>query len=1022
MTLDYDDANPAFSLLERITQSGHVSGTDSLSLPPMEFEYQPHAWNQTVRAVDDASLIHLPAGVDGEDYRWVDLNSEGLPGVLTSQGGGLYYKENLGEGNFAAAQPVAPRPSFAALARYDVQIQDLAGDGRKQLVSYARPDAGFFELTSDGEWRGYRPFRRLPTADPSDPNARFIDLDGDGKSDLLITEDQVFRWYPSEGEEGFGEPMTATKQVEEEKGPTIVFSDSSESVYLADMSGDGLQDIVRIRNGSVCYWPNLGYGVFGAKVKMSDAPRFDRPDAYDPSYIRLADLDGSGPTDLVYLAKNEFRYWLNLSGNGWSPSHSTINPFPNIDDQTRVVAMDLLGSGTSCIVWSSQLPKHGRQPLRYIDLMGGKKPYVLTGFRNNLGKEVSIAYEPSTHYYLMDKQNGEPWVTRLPFPVQCVDKVVTLDRVSNIRFASAYKYHHGYFDHVEREFRGFGRVDQTDSETFQNFVSQGASGVTEEDLDQPPVVIRTWFHTGAFLDRQRILSQFEHEYYQNQVLPERPAPEPELPDGLSAVEYREALRALKGMVLRQETYALDGSTDEADPYTVVQSAYQLRLVQKRGPNRHASLQALPAEELTYHYERNPGDPRISHSLTLATDAYGNPLKSAVVGYPRQGPDPVPPGIAAEQAATHILITETNYTVNDIDDDVSYRLRVPCETRSFELRGATPLDGFYFSPGGLLDSFLGASPIGLEQPFGGGLEKRLLKHARAKFTRDDLSGPLAFQQLGALGLAHSSLQLALTPQLAADIYGAKVTNSLFLEGGYVHSEGDANWWVPSGEAVYPGDAADNFYLPSGHRDPLGNLSTVEYDDYGLFVTKTRAPEPIANQTLALHGYHALQPIETTDANGNRVAVETDALGMVTTTALMGKPGVAEGDTLSDPCGRSPVHRQERPKHHEGLHGGRRVQPGPRHHHRRGLGCLRWQHRRRHRNDRSDVEPLLPNAEGDGHGVLRPYPCLYSWLGVSEDVGRRLHGPLRGRHRLPLRGLSGSPQAELCRLCRAILCLR
>ena len=31
------------------------------------------------------------------------------------------------------------------------------------------------------------------------------------------------------------------------------------------MNGDGLADLVRIRNGEVCYWPNLGYGRFGAR-------------------------------------------------------------------------------------------------------------------------------------------------------------------------------------------------------------------------------------------------------------------------------------------------------------------------------------------------------------------------------------------------------------------------------------------------------------------------------------------------------------------------------------------------------------------------------------------------------------------------------------------------------------------------------------------------------------------------------------------------------------------------------------
>ena len=33
-----------------------------------------------------------------------------------------------------------------------------------------------------------------------DPNARMIDLNGDGKPEVLITEDNVFTWYESSGE------------------------------------------------------------------------------------------------------------------------------------------------------------------------------------------------------------------------------------------------------------------------------------------------------------------------------------------------------------------------------------------------------------------------------------------------------------------------------------------------------------------------------------------------------------------------------------------------------------------------------------------------------------------------------------------------------------------------------------------------------------------------------------------------------------------------------------------------------
>ena len=54
----------------------------------------------------------------------------------------------------------------------------------------------------------------------------------------------------------------------------------------------------------------------------------------------------------------------------------------------------------------------------------------------------------------------------------------------------------------------------------------------------------------------------------------------------------------------------------------------------RGGNRHAVFFAHPREALSYHYERNPVDPRISHALTLEVDEFGNVLKSVAVGYGR----------------------------------------------------------------------------------------------------------------------------------------------------------------------------------------------------------------------------------------------------------------------------------------------------------------------------------------------------------------------------------------------------
>ena len=101
--------------------------------------------------------------------------------------------------------------------------------------------------------------------------------------DMVITEDDVFTWYPSEGRKGFSKAQKTPKSSDEEEGPHLEFADIKQSIFLADMSGDGMTDIVRIRSGEVCYWPNLGYGKFGNKVAFDDAPIFDHPELFNPS-------------------------------------------------------------------------------------------------------------------------------------------------------------------------------------------------------------------------------------------------------------------------------------------------------------------------------------------------------------------------------------------------------------------------------------------------------------------------------------------------------------------------------------------------------------------------------------------------------------------------------------------------------------------------------------------------------------------------------------------------------------------
>ena len=919
----YEDPNEAFSLLTSITHTGYKRDTNGIlrskSLPPITFGYQAHAWNAEVKTINPESLHNLPSGVEGRQYQWVDLYREGLSGVLSEQAGGLYYKQNLGHATFAEARLVSPAPSIRGLASGAAQIQDLEGNGSLCLVAAAGPVKGFYRSGDQTEWQNFVPFRTMPTIDFQDPNLRVIDLDGDGRPDLLVSEERAFRWYPSAGERGFDQARMTAKAQDEDAGPALVFANESESIFLADMSGDGLTDIVRIRNGSIVYWPNLGYGRFGAKVAMARSPRFNHPDLFDPGHLRLADLDGSGPTDIIYLGKNEFRYWLNLSGNSWSTPYSTINPFPDIDNLASVSIIDLLGSGTACVVWSSPLPMHSGRSIRYVDLMQSTKPQLMTNYQNGMGKEVTLSYTPSTQFYLEDKQNGQPWITKLHFPVHCLSKVETFDHITKTRFASAYSYHHGYYDHAEREFRGFGRVDQIDTEDYEHFVKGGSSNVVARVLHQSPVLTKTWFHTGFYLDQDHILSQYRHEYFTLPALEAIQLDEPELPQDLTPAEWREALRACKGMALRSEVYGLDGTEAEARPYSIAQTTCEIKYIQPKGNNRYAVFQVINSESVSLQLDRNPEDPRISHSLVLQTDAYGNPIVSATVGYPRLFSDPdVPEEVRTAQAKTHVVISIAEYTEDhygilgdyriDNPPDTPYLLPNGWKSNTYELNGVPPPAASLFSRAELFQAFEDADTVGYEDLTAAGLTKRPLAQSETRFINESLDGPRAASEISPLGIAWQTYQLAFTPSLLQSIYGDKVDITSF-DGGYVDLNTDSNWWVPSGTPIFGSDAAQRFYSPEGVRDPLGHPSWIDLDAYLLLPVRSRDAKQ--NETLAFNDYRTLQPQFMRDANHNWTAVEVDELGMVIKSAIMGKVGglkegeapapdaITEGDNLAYP---------------------------------------------------------------------------------------------------------------------------
>jgi RHS repeat-associated protein len=936
---------PTGSLLTRIIQSGYKRQPDELylkqSLPALDLSYTASPLEEESFdrfELKPADSENLPQGIDGTSQRWLDLDGEGISGVLSDQGAGWYYKHNLGNGRFGAMEPVPAMPTTAAIGGSDQHLMDIAGDGNLDLVDLAPAAAGYYERTIEHGWGRFRAFRSFPVLDWNDPNLRFIDVTGDGIADVLVTEDVAFRWHPSLLQVGFGAAVRIPAPHDEADGPRIVFADRTQSIYLADMSGDGLTDIVRVRNGEICYWPNLGYGHFGRKVTMDRAPWFDTPDHFDQKRIQLADTDGSGTADILYLSPDGIQVWLNEAGNGWS-GRRLLKGIP-AGDLRSIAVTDFLGRGTACLVWSSPMPADSRRPLRYVDLMCGQKPHLLTHVRNNLGAETVIEYASSTEFYLADKAAGTPWITRLPFPVHVVKRVETYDYVSRNRFVSRKTYHHGYYDGVEREFRGFARVDELDSEEIGSLTDSGAfPAATNETAawNVPPVLTKTWYHTGVFIGGKEISRHLAGEYYREPGSgAEMLLDDTILPGDLTAEEAREACRALKTSMLRQEVYALDTARESSRPYTVTENNFTIRPLQPRGENRYAVFFTHACESVAFNYERKlydagdgrRADPRVTHAVTLEVDDYGNVLKSVTIGYGRRFPEPSGRLTAADRSKQQRILatlTENRYT-NAVREPDAYRNPLPVETRTYELLklkpradrfGTTNLFRFGELAQRVKETSDGRHDLPYEDVDGAGAKsdapwRRIVQKSRTRYRADKLDRLLPLGRLEALALPGESYKLAFTPGLIRDIYRRGKENLLpdpaavlGDECGYVDLNGDGHWWIPSGRLFYAPGAADDaaaelanarehFFLPHRFADPFGNVTSVIYDRHDLEVVETR--DPIGNTTKSQYDYRVLAPRLITDMNGNRSEAAFDALGMVAGTAVMGKEGQEEGDSL------------------------------------------------------------------------------------------------------------------------------
>ncbi|WP_448096752.1 SpvB/TcaC N-terminal domain-containing protein [Luteibacter yeojuensis] len=736
LLLEYD-AQPTVTQLV----AAHVVGyaTDGPEhAPPVEFDYAHFALPASGQSAPFKPFVpfdprpagagsRLPAFSGGDGYQMVDLYGEGMPGVLSRGAGGWWYRRPIRDtGPDSGPDDVAYSPWQrldqvpTANLRVPVRqvLSDLSGDGRLEWIVAQPGMTGFFSLDPSRAWERFTPYAAFPP-EFFHPQAQLADLVGAGLSDVVLIGTRSVRLYGNlrandddPARRGFEAPVNV---LHEGDGELPVLGDGrQEIVAFSDILGSGQQHLVRIRHDEISCFPNLGRGRFGSRIKLADLP-FSR-DAFNPAHVRLADLDGSGAVDVLYFQGRTVQVFMNLSGHGFAPAVTLRLPEDmSCDALSEISVADLQGLGCASLVVT--VPRHvqdghdGLQPVHWrCDFVSGVKPYLLCRTDNNMGAEGSVTYRSSAQEWLDEKQEqADPTlaVCRLPFPVHVVTRQARLDRITGSCYAQAFRYRGGYYDGVEREFRGFARVWQDDTDV-------PADGASPDDGFTAPVQTRTWFHVGATLDPDRAGTYVGDPYAQNHPLgvtlrstavsvlgADTLVPRWDDDAALDAGTESDARRALGGMVWRTEVWRvpLPGDAAPTTPYSASETRYLLRRLSPRtSAQRYARLLPLAVEQRQFTYDQCQDDPLCQHTVGLCWDRHGSPLQTVVVAYARRV-DARPPfvddgsedyihfvkwwGDAHDKAQESYYLGESLSKVLHLDDPSKpdhWRLHLPCRTR------------------------------------------------------------------------------------------------------------------------------------------------------------------------------------------------------------------------------------------------------------------------------------------------------------------------------------------------------
>ncbi|WP_339545651.1 SpvB/TcaC N-terminal domain-containing protein [Pseudomonas sp. RA_35y_Pfl2_P32] len=896
--------------------AAHIQAYDSLgqveSRPPMEFVYQPFDLDPPPQGY--SQFPDMPGLNDGQLFQCVDLYGEGMPGILCRYDQAWYYREPIrGEAGgdavgYSAWKRLEHIPLADSSQPLHQSLTDLTGDGKLDWVIAQPGLSGFFTLDPERNWSRFVSFDAFPS-EFFHPQSRLADLVGDGLSDVALIGTRSVRLYANLREVGFAHGIDVPHpddSVQADDDLPLLSNTPSELVAFADVLGSGQQHLVRLRHNEVKCWPNLGRGRFGRGFVLCALP-FTYTQ-FNASQVLLADLDGSGAVDLIYLEPDRVRVFMNHAGTGYAATSVDL-PWPEgvrYDRFCQVSTADLQGLGCSSLIVSvpHMTPRHWR-----YDFVQNK-PYLMHGTCNNMGASSRVTYRSSAQEWLDEKREqhdagvANP-VSHLPFAMHLVSQQTQFDEITGNRLTQGYAYRGGFYDRFEREFRGFRQVEQVDTEA--GAAERASPGFTA------PILTRTWFHVGEAIDacrdgyypRDPLAVALKPTRLQDYPFTDRAVQGLVTPDEDSA---REIARGLSGRIMHSEVYRADDDPATAVPYVVQENRYAVQVLRPKGAHHpYAVLQVLELESISYHYEPElADDPLCQHQLNLEWDQYGLVIHAVNVHYARrQSLDNTPPfndehqntwwKDAHDEAQQFWYLTQTRASHIHLADAEAWRLGLPYQQRG----NALVLDKQALNPSLINHEYL------LEMSQDGGewsqqavLTGMSLQHyldpldgqslAPGTATFEGLPGHIETAELDAKALEaydklkdeQGNMPFNLKEKLESREVGYHIMQGFLPE---VKQPPPADpqeaknylWAVHRSFPTYHG--LKGFYNVKAFQATQSHgITQVSYDDYGCLVTAVTLPDGCTTRSLDID-YCTFLPATIEDANQNIQEARYTAFG-------------------------------------------------------------------------------------------------------------------------------------------------